>query len=120
MCAHHPTHMRIGAESGLGNDHLVAVVEKGSAQYGENVVSAVAHEHLRWGDAQFLRQSAHQRLRPAVGIAVQSIKRAANRIHRAGCGAERILVAGELDDFAQPVLDGHLFDGAPRNIGVKR
>ena len=67
-----------------------------------------------------MRQSAHQRLRPAVGIAVQAVERAANRIHRAGCGAERILVAGELDDVAQPVLGGYLLYGAPRNIGVKR
>ncbi|MCY1428711.1 hypothetical protein D9M71_446070 [compost metagenome] len=122
-------HLALGAD-GLGGDRVdgEGVLAEHGVQAGsqvgaghqiEDVVGAVAEGHLGRRHAAALGQLALQFEAVAVGIAGQFGQFGADRFEDLGAGAERVLVAGQLDDAGRVEIEfaRQFVDRLAGNIG---
>jgi hypothetical protein len=107
----------VGDEAALRDEPLVVLRHEGLHHELDELVGATAEHHLLLRDAVELRESLLQAAACGIGIAVQVLRRVAQRRDGGGRRAERVLVGGELDGIPDAELPLHVLDGLARLIG---
>jgi hypothetical protein len=100
----------VARERGPAADDLVAGLERELREIVDDSVGACAGRNLFEADVVPLGESGPQPVGAAVGIAVQLLRFAGQRLQRRGKGAERPLVRSKLDDALEPELALNLLD----------
>ena len=88
---------RVGLEGTPGVDDLAAGLADGGQRRDEDRRGTGAHAHLVGADAEALREGLAQGRSRQVGVAVDGLEFAGDRLKHRGAGRRRHLVGGDLD-----------------------
>ena len=97
VAAHGRNGDRVGLEGAPGENHLTAGLADGGQRRDEDRRGTGAHAHLVGTDAEALREGLSQGRCRQVGVPIDRLKFAGDRLKHRGAGRRRHLVGGDFD-----------------------
>jgi len=107
---------RVRLEGGLGDDDLVATLERRERHERDQLVGAVADDELLGRDAEPLGEGLTQREGATVGVEVHARRLVRDRGDDARRGSEGVLVRRQAHELRQAELRREPLEGLPRVV----